>query len=206
MRLRTILLLATFVLTIQSACATIVSDKRAEGVVVERNKQTRPIWADSPTNKLVVNDTETRYHFAIVRQRDLPIAVKQAQTSAIKESFALWRSVFGESLGDVSQVKRLQSATKQGKDLTQILDVVASKLHSDLAQIEDIYYERIRIDNYGPVPELKGVPEYFDVHTLVKIAPLDLEKMKISLGTELLAARHPEFKKVGRELSVTAKK
>jgi hypothetical protein len=194
------------IIALFTACVTVVSDKRPEGIVVERNKQTRPVWADSPTNKLVMNDSETRFHYAMVRQRDLPIAVKLSQTNALKESFELWKSVFGQSLREVPQVRRLQVSTKQGKELAQILDIASSKLHSDLAQIEDIYYERIRIDNYEHVPELKGVSEYFDVHTLIKISKIDLDKLKLILGTELLAARNSEFKKVGRELSVTAKK
>lgn len=200
-------ILITFAQILQiTACASLASDKRPEGVVIERNKQSRPVWVDSPTTKLITNETETRYHFAMIKQRDLPIAVKLSQTNAIKESFRLWRNIFGQNLQQLSQVRRLQTSTKYSKDLTNILDSVASRIHGDLAQVEDIYYERVRIDNYGPVPELKGVPEYFDVHTLVKILPLDQDRLKKSLSTALIAARFPEFKKVGRELAVAAKK
>lgn len=194
-------LLIAFCLLQSFGCTTLVSDKRPEGVVVERNKQSRPVWADSPTTRLFTSETETRYHYAMIKQRDLPIAVKLSQTNAIKESFRLWRSLFGNNLQQVSQVKRLQSSTKYAKDLTYILDSVASKMHGDLAQIEDIYYERIRIDHPEKVPELRGVSEYFDVHSLVKIAPIEIEKLKKSLAAALSATRNPEFKKVGKELS-----
>jgi hypothetical protein len=75
-----------------------------------------------------------------------------------------------------------------------------------VSQIEDIYYEKIRIDNHSTVPELQGVTEYFDVHTLVQLLPGDSEKLRSSLGTALSASKQPEMRKVGKELSLTAKK
>ena len=189
-----------------NSCASLQPDKRPEGVVVERNKQSRPVWVDSPTNKLLVSTTETRFHYALLKQRDLPIAVKLSQTNAIKESFELWRPGFDQRLNDFPQLKGLQSSTRTSKDTSLLLDQVAHKIHGEVSQIEDIYYEKIRIDNYATVPELQGVTEYFDVHTLVQLLPVDSEKLRSSLGTALSGSKQPEMRKVGKELSLTAKK
>ncbi len=186
------------------SCVTTDSDKRPEGVVVERNKQTKPAWVDSPTNKLLVNPTETRFHFSLLKQRDLPIAVKQSQTMAIDASFDHWFPGFEQRLADFPQINGLRSSSRTSKDMEVLISNVAHKIHSQVAQIEDIYYERIRIDNYKPVPELQGVTEYFDVHTLVQLLPVDGEKLRISLGGALLAGKFQEMKKVGRELSPLA--
>jgi hypothetical protein len=136
----------------------------------------------------------------------LPIAVKLSQTNAIKDSFELWRPGFDQRLNDFPQLKGLQSSTRTSKDTSLLLDQVAHKIHGEVSQIEDIYYEKIRIDNYATVPELQGVTEYFDVHTLVQLLPVDSEKLRSSLGTALSASKQPEMRKVGKELSLTAKK
>ena len=184
-----------------SNCATISSDKRPEGIVVERNKQVRPAWADSPTGKLLVNSTETRFHYAHLKQRDLPIAVKQSQTAAIFSSFDLWLPGFNQRLGDLPQINGLRSSPRTSKDMDQLLNQVAHKIHSDVAQIEDIYFERVRIDNYATVPELQGVTEYFDVHTLVQLLPVDGEKLRGYIGNALLVSKPAEMRRVGKELA-----
>ena len=184
-----------------SNCATITSDKRPEGLVVERNKQVRPAWADSPADKLLVNSTETRIHYALLKQRDLPIAVKQSQTNAIFSSFDLWLPSLNQRLGDLPQLNGLRSSPRASKDMEQLLTQVAHKIHGEVAQIEDIYFERVRIDNYATVPELQGVTEYFDVHTLVQLLPVDGEKLRGSIGSALLASKSSEMKRVGKELT-----
>jgi hypothetical protein len=85
--------------------------------------------------------------------------------------------------------------------MEQLLNQVAHKIHSEVTQIEDIYFERIRIDNYASVPELQGVTEYFDVHTLVQLLPVDGEKLRASIGSALLASKPSEMKRVGKELA-----
>lgn len=197
--------LLLFQMALFTSCLSLSSDKRPEGVVVERNKQTRPVWADAPTNKLLVNTTEVRLHYALLKQRDLPIAVKLSQTNAIKESFDLWRPGFNQRLEDFPQLKGLQSSPRTSAETSSLLDQVAHKIHGELAQIEDIYYEKVRIDNYATVPELQGVTEYFDVHTLVQIIPVDGEKLRSALGTALGSAKIPEMRKVGKELLLSAK-
>jgi hypothetical protein len=184
-----------------ASCLTTASDRRPEGVVVERNKQTKPAWVDSPTDKLLVNSTETRFHFSLLKQRDLPIAVKQSQTMAVDASFNHWFPGFEQRLADFPQINGLRSSSRTSKDMEILIANVAHKIHSQVAQIEDIYYERIRIDNYKTVPELQGVTEYFDVHTLVQLLPVDGEKLRLSLGSALSAGKYQEMKKVGRELA-----
>jgi hypothetical protein len=193
-----ILILSAGLLT---SCVSTDSDKRPEGVVVERNKQTRPAWVDSPTDKLLVNPTETRFHFSLLKQRDLPIAVKQSQTMAIDASFNFWFPGFEQRLADFPQINGLRSSPRTTKDMEILIINVAHKIHSQVAQIEDIYYERIRIDNYKTVPELQGVTEYYDVHTLVQLLPVDREKLRLSLGSALSAGKYQEMKKIGRELA-----
>jgi hypothetical protein len=183
-----------------TACVTGHSDKRPDGVVVERNKQARPAWVDSPTDRLLVSSTETRFHHALSKQRDLPIAVKQSQTLAIDASFRHWTSGFEHRLTDFPQIKGLRSSPRTSKDTEVILEGVSKKIHAEVAQIEDIYYEKIRIDNYSVSPELQGVTEYFDVHTLVQLLPVDTDRLRQTLGTALLAGKYPEMKKVGKEL------
>jgi hypothetical protein len=184
-----------------SSCVTGDSNRRPEGVVVERNKQLRPAWVDSPPDKLLVNSTETRFHFALLKQRDLPIAVKLSQTKAVEASFNLWLSGFEQRLADFPQINGLRSSPKMSKDMEGLITNVAHKIHSQVAQIEDIYYERVRIDNYKPVPELEGVTEYFDVHTLIQLLPVDGDKLRVALGSALSSGKFQEMKKVGRELN-----
>jgi hypothetical protein len=183
------------------SCSTLVSDTRPEGVVVERNKQARPIWANQSSAKLLKNQADSRFHFAMLQQRDLPIAVKLSQTNAIKDSFQLWLPGYRDELQKLVELRPLQAATQHAKDLERVLESVAIKLHGELAQIEDIYYERIRIDRYDTVPHLQGVSEYFDVHVMVKIAPLKSEHLRATLANELRSVDSREFKRVAMELS-----
>lgn len=203
--IRACALITAFSLT---ACVIPGSDKRPEGVVVERNKQIRPAWVDSPSDKLLVNSTETRYHYALLKTRDLPIAVKQSQSGAVDRSFNLWLPGFEQRLSDFPQIKGLRSSARTAADMNALINQVAHKIHAEVAQVEDIYYERIRIDNYTPVPELEGVTEYFDVHTLVQLMPVDGDRLKGALSSALLAGKHAEMKKVGKELALppTSKK
>lgn len=196
-------IIVLFLLQIQSGCVTKQPpvDRRPEGVVVERNKEVRPAWVDSPTKSLLVSATETRFHYPLLKQRDLPIAVKQSQTKAVEESFILWRPSFDQRLNDVPQINGLRTSSRTSKETEKILDQVASKIHTEIAQIEDIYFERIRIDNFNLVPELTGVTEYFDVHTLVQLMPIDTERLKNVLGNSLQASKYSEMKKVGKELA-----
>jgi hypothetical protein len=192
-----------FAASLSSCTTSEFGDKRSDGTVVERNKQSRPAWVDSPTDRLLVNSTETRFHYSLRKQRDLPIAVKQTQIMAIDSSYNLWLSGFEQRLGDYPQIKGLKSSTRTNKETLSILEQIAKKTHSEVAQIEDIYYEKIRIDNYAASPELQGVTEYFDVHVLVQLLPVDSEKLKNSLANGFSNSKLPEIKKVGRELSPT---
>jgi hypothetical protein len=184
-------------------CTTVPSDKRPEGVVVERNKQVRPAWVDSPSDRLLVNSTETRFHHSLLKQRDLAIAVSQSQTQGIGASFDLWLPGFNQRLEDIPQLKGLRSSPRTSAATEELLSQVAHKIHSDVAKVEDIYYERVRIDNFAPVPELQGVVEYFDVHTLVQLLSVDGENLQRMLSAALLGGKFPEMKKVGKELAHT---
>lgn len=195
--------LARFILLCLSigACAYVSSDLRPDGIVVERNKQSRPAWADAPTERLLTSGSENRFHYALLKSRDLPIAVKQSQTRAIEQSYELWKPQFDKKVGTFSQLKKLQSSARTSKELQAITDRIARRLHSEVAQIEDIYFERVRIDSQKNPADLEGVSEYFDVHTLVQFLPIDQEKLQKDLSTEFLASSVGEVKKVGRELS-----
>jgi hypothetical protein len=184
-----------------SGCTTFNGDKRPEGVVIERNKQVQPAWVDSPSDRLLVNSTETRFHYSSVKQRDLAIAVNQSQGLAIAASYDLWLPGFNQRLGDFPQLKGLQSSPRTQKDMEALLVRVSHKIHTDVAKVEDIYYERIRIDNFENVPELQGVVEYFDVHTLVQLVSIDGDVLKQVLSDALLAAKFSEMKSVGKELA-----
>ena len=188
------------------ACAYVSSDLRPDGIVVERNKQSRPAWADAPTERLMTTGSENRFHYALLKSRDLPIAVKQSQTKAIEQSYELWKPQFDQEIGTFSQVKKLQSSARASKELQAIIDQVAHRLHSDVAQIEDIYFERVRIDSQKNPSDLEGVSEYFNVHTLVQFLPIDREILQKDLSAAFLASSVWEIKKVGRDLSPTPKR
>jgi len=200
--------LARFILLCFSlgACAYVSSDLRPDGIVVERNKQSRPAWADAPTERLLTSGSEYRFHYALLKSRDLPIAVKQSQTRAIEQSYELWKPQFDQEVGTFSQLKKLQASARTSKELQAVTDRIARRLHSEVAQIEDIYFERIRIDSQKNPTDLEGVSEYFDVHTLVQFLPFDQEKLQKDLSAALLASSVGELKKVGRDLSTTPKR
>lgn len=184
-----------------TGCTTLNGDKRPEGVVIERNKQVQPTWVDSPSDRLLVNSTETRFHHSSVKQRDLAIAVNQSQGLAIAASYDLWLPGFNQRLEDFPQLKGLQSSSRTQKDMEALLGRVSHKIHTDVAKVEDIYYERIRIDNFEKVPELQGVVEYFDVHTLVQLVSINGDVLKQVLSDALLAAKFSEMKTVGKDLA-----
>jgi hypothetical protein len=188
-----------------ASCATTNENKRPEGVVIERNKESRPAWADAPEDQLLVHTTETRFHYALLKERDLPISVKQAQTNAIDASYKFWYPGFEQRLEDVPQIKGLRTSPRTAKDMEQILNIVAHRIHGDVAQIEDIYYEKVRIDNFNVVPQLQGVTEYFDVHVLVQLMPVDGEKLKLTLGSAMQSSQYAEMKQVGKSLAPTVK-
>ena len=196
------LLLTLSVLTfVISACTTDSGDKRKEGVVVERNKLVRPAWVDSPSDRLLLNSTETRFHHSSLKQRDLAIAVNQSQALAITASYDLWLPTFTQHIDAVPKIGDLRSNPKTQTVMNSIIDRVSHKIHTDVAKVEDIYYERIRIDNFESVPELVGVPEYFDVHTLVQLISIDNSALQNSLSDAMLVEKISEIKKFGKELS-----
>lgn len=198
------LILAAVILNL-TRCTTVSGDKRPEGVVIERNKQVQPAWVDSPSDRLLVNSTETRFHFSSLKQRDLAIAVNQTQGLAIAASYDLWLPGFNQRLGDFPQLQGLQSSPRTQKEMEELLNRVSHKIHTDVAKVEDIYYERIRIDNFEKVPELQGVVEYFDVHTLVQLISIDGEVLRQVLSDALLASKFSEMKTVGKGLARLSK-
>lgn len=190
---------AAFLTLFTVSCAYIPSDSRTDGVVIERNKQTRPAWADAPTDQLLYTSSETRFHYAVLKARDLPIAVKQSQTAAIDASFSLWKPLFDQQIYEFDPLKQLKNQPKINRELNDIIYRLAHRSHSEIAQIEDIYFERVKIDNYNG--ELEHFSEYFDVHTLVHLAPIDHEQLTQQLASELQSSRTPEIKRAGKELS-----
>lgn len=189
-----------FVLVFFAGCATIQSDTRPDGRIVERSKQVRPVWADSPLNQLAVNATEVKFHYAKFKQRDLPIAVKSAQTEAIDQSFPLWRPSFDSRLKEYPRLVAAGTGPAE-KEYVSLLDQAAHRVHAQAAQIEDIYYERVRIEDASKVPELTGVSEYFDVHILVQLLQVDSERLKNALYQSFLNAKSPALRKAGKELA-----
>lgn len=190
------LLLLSFVF---SSCAT-QSDTRPEGRVVERSKQVKPVWADSPLNQLSVNATEAKFHYAKFKERDLPIAVKAAQTEAIDQSFNAWRSSFDSRLKEFPKLVAAGVGSAE-KEYTSSIEQAAHRVHAQAAQIEDIYYERVRIEDASKVPELTGVSEYFDVHVLVQLLQVDSEKLKNALYQSFINAKSPALKKAAKDLA-----
>ena len=200
MKILSILILILSNLTL-SNCTTFTADKRPEGPVVERNKEVQPTWVDSPSDRLLVSSTETRFHYSSLKQRDLAIAVNTSQGLAIAASYKLWLPAFTQRIDDIPQLNGLRSSPRTQVEMEALLERVSHKIHTDIAKVEDIYYERIRIDNYKPVPELLGVAEYFDVHTLVQLVSVDGEALHKTLSDALLASKNTEMKKVGKDLS-----
>ena len=181
-------------------CTTLQSDKRPDGVVIERNKQTRPVWSDAPTDQLVVNATEAKFHYALNRQRDLPIAVKQAQTSAIEASYPLWKPNFDERLKELPNVAAT-SHGRAGAEYATLIEQVSRRIHARVNQVEDIYYERVRIDQPDAAPDLVGAKEYFDVHVLVQILPVESEELKHQIASSFSSAKSAELRKIAKDLT-----
>lgn len=191
------LIAAIFILT--TSCATTSKDSRPEGRVIERSKQAKPVWADAPAGQLIVNATEAKIHYANTKQRDLPIAIKVTQSSAIESSYEPWRASFETRLSEFPKVLAAKNAKNQ-VEYTQLIEQVARKVHAQAAQVEDIYYERIRIDAADKVPELAGVSEYFDVHVLVQLLPVDSTKIRAVLQQVFSGAKAPELKRIGKDM------
>lgn len=194
-----LLLISIFVLN-TCGCVYLSRDKRPDGSVVERNKESRPAWVDSPTNQLLYTSSETRFHFAILKARDLPIAVKKSQIAAIEASFALWQPIFDQALKEIKEIKSLNNSSKNSSDLSEFKTQFAHRIHAEVAQVEDIYFERIKLDDYKATPELEGVSEYFDVHTLVHLIPIDQEKFAKDLADQMKVSRNKQIRSVGQSL------
>lgn len=182
-------------------CIYLARDKRPGGTVIERNKETRPAWVDSPTNQLLYTTSETRFHFAVLKARDLPIAVKKSQIAAIEASFALWKPTFDKQLATIQEIKPLMANPKLVAEANDLISNYSHKVHSEIAQVEDIYFERVKIENYQASPELEGVSEYFDVHTLVHLNPIDQEKFPRDLAAKLEAANNRQIRATGKQLA-----
>lgn len=184
-----------------SSCTTTApSDTRPEGRIVERSKQVRPVWVDSPLSQLAVNATEVKFHYAKFKERDLPIAVKAAQTEAIDQSFLPWRPSFESRLKEFPKLIAAGVGPAE-KEYTTLLEQAAHRVHAQAAQIEDIYYERIRIEDASKVPQLSGVPEYFDVHVLVQLMQVDSDKLRNAIYQSFVAAKSPALRKAVKELA-----
>lgn len=194
-----VLALTTFLFVLLTNCAT-PGDNRPEGRIVERSKQLRPVWADSPLNQLAVNATEVKFHYAKFKQRDLPIAVKTSQTEAIESSFTPWRPSFDSRMKEFPKLVSAGSGSSQ-KEYELLLDQAAHRVHAQAAQIEDIYYERVRIEDASKVPELTGVSEYFDVHVLVQLQQVDSEKLKNALFQTFSSAKSLTLRKAAKDLA-----
>jgi len=185
-------------------CTTVQEDLRPEGRVVERSKQTKPVWADAPAGQIVVNATEAKIHYTLVKQRDLPIAIKTAQTSAVTSSFDAWKPSFEARLKDYPTLTAAKSSRNE-IEFNQLLDQAAHKAHTQIAQVEDIYFERIHIDNPAKVPELDGVSEYFDVHVLLQLLPLQSAKLDMILYQVFQTSKFPELKRAVKDFAPKSK-
>lgn len=194
--------LSIYFLHVFSGCVYLSRDKRPDGSVVERNKESRPAWVDSPTDQLLYTASETRFHFAILKARDLPIAVKKSQIAAIEASYPLWLPIFESALREYKELKALESAPGTSRDMAELKNYFAHRIHAEIAQVEDIYFEKIKIDDYKLELELEleGLKEYFDVHTLVHLAPLDQEKVEKDLISTLQSSRNKEIRRIGKQL------
>ena len=188
------------VFTLILGCASAPENQRPEGRVIERSKQSKPVWADAPSGQLIVNATEAKIHHFSPKKRDLPISIKTAQSDAIENSFASWRPSFLVRLNEFTQLMATKS-TKNEQEFNELIEQAARRVHTQAAQVEDIYYERIQIDSPEKVPELAGVNEYFDVHILVQLLPVETEKIQAALYQVFQQARSPDLKRAVREFA-----
>ncbi len=188
------------------SCVYLSRNSRPDGVVVERNKETRPTWVDTPSDQLISTAKESRFHFALPKSRDLPIAIKKSQTAAIDASFNLWLPSFDSKIAEVSQFKSLKNSSKTQRDLDNFLNQFAHRIHAEIAQVEDIYFERIKIDGHKTSAEMQGITEYFDVHTLVHLATVDSDYFISELAKELKMSGNSELRRVGKDIQKTIDK
>jgi hypothetical protein len=190
---------------ILNGCTTTVTgDRRPEGPVVERNKEVKPIWLDLALDELVTTQTGGQLHHALFKQRDLPIGIKTAQTSAVEISFNAWKVAFDEKFSQLPNVGSLKNSGTD-KDLEAAKDQLSRRLHAEVTQIEDIYYERIRIDDRTKVPELGNIPDYFDIHALVNIQPLQLSVLILAAKSQFINAKNPAWRKWAQNLAQNLK-
>ena len=189
-----------------AGCVYFSSNARQDGVVIERNKEIRPAWADAPTEQLLYTSSETRFHYSVLKARDLPIAVKKSQTAAIEASFGLWRPIFERRVAENPIVKSTKPQIKSSREFSEVIDRFAHQMHAQIAQIEDIYFEKVKIDAYNPPPELEGATEYFDVHTLVHLLPIDGDNFYHELANHLQSSRNSEVRRTGKEISQSLSK
>lgn len=183
------------------SCQTPLGDVRPEGVVVERNKQVRPVWVDLPTERIVSASADSKLHFAKFKQRDLPIAIKTTQSLAVESSFSMWLPIFNERMKQVPKFNQIQSKGSS-TELDLLMTQLSRKQHSIAAQIDDIYYEKIRIDDPSKVPELAGVSEYYDVHVLILLKPLEDKQLHSSIKKIFLNSKQAEWRKWAQELKI----
>lgn len=188
------------------SCVYLSRDSRPDGIVIERNKETRPTWVDSPSDQLISTSKESRFHYALPKSRDLPIAIKKSQTAAIDASFNLWLPHFESKIAEIQQFKSIKSSAKSNRDLDDFLNRFAHRIHAEIAQVEDIYFERIKLDGHKTSTEMQGISEYFDVHTLVHLAPVDPEYFTKELAKELKASSNSELRRVGKDIQKTIDK
>jgi hypothetical protein len=195
-----LIVLISIFAAVSASCTSLTREKRPHGFVIERNKESRPAWVDSPINKLLYTSSEIRFHFAIQKARDLPIAIKKSQTAAIDASFVLWLPTFEQALKEFKELSLLAKTNKTSAEFAEIKDHLAHRVHSEIAQVEDIYFERIKIDNYQESPDLEGVSEYFDVHTLVHLKPVAKDELTRQLIDQMQSARNKKIRQVGAEI------
>ncbi len=195
-KIRTVLIAALLY-----SCQTPLGDVRPEGVVIERNKQVRPVWVDLPTERIVSAGNDSKFHFAKFKQRDLPIAIKTTQSAAVESSFSAWLPIFNERMKQVPKFSQIQSKGNPA-ELDLLMTQLSRKQHAIAAQIDDIYYEKIRIDDPSKVPELTGVSEYFDVHVLILLKPMEDQQLHSSIKKIFINSKQAEWRKWAQELKI----
>ncbi len=201
-RPRVLTFLSIWTLSVSTiSCISLPDERRSDGKVIERNKQSRPVWVDAPVNQLIVNATEANVHISKLKQRDLPIAIKLTQTAAIETSYPPWRPSLESRMGEFPSI----TSFKTGKHETEysiLLEQVARKIHAQVAQVEDIYYERIQINPEKKPPEFENLTEYFDVHVLVQLHPVESVKLQSVIHQVFSNAKASELRKAAKSLAL----
>lgn len=188
-------------LFIYVGCVSTQTQTRSDGVVIERNKQARPVWVDAPMSQLVESSKDAKLRYALLKQRDLPLAIKSTQSSAISSSYEPWRPIFDTQLKQLALFHQIR-AKDDASRFDGLVEKAAHEVHAQSSQIEDIYYEKIRIDDPSMVPELKGVNEYFDVHVLIRIVPIENKRFLAIIKRVFGGAKSLETRKWAKELKI----